>query len=73
MKLDKYLVHDVYHVISNLEAIHGRAQKEEIIRNVLLMGERKDMIYTREQVEQVLRHFTVINMIAEHEGFYRVY
>lgn len=67
MKLNKYLIHDVYHITTNLEIIHGIAEYDEIVKHTLLVGERDNRGYTEEQIQACLKHFTTIKMICEVE------
>ncbi|WP_323736216.1 hypothetical protein PXD04_10095 [Methanosphaera sp. ISO3-F5] len=65
MKFDNYLLYDVYHVTKNLCVIHGYAEKNEIIKHVLIKGKRDKRDYTEESINKVINHFETIRMIQQ--------
>jgi len=70
--VDKYLIHDVYFVVSNLAMISERVELKEIIRYTAEAGRKEEREYEAEDIMETIRYLIVNNRLRENDGNYEV-
>lgn len=70
--VDKYLIHDIYFVVSNLAMISERVELKEIIKYTQEAGRKEEREYKTEDIIDTIRYLIVNNKLRENNGNYEV-
>ena len=70
--VDKYLIHDVYFVVSNLSMISERVELKEILKYTVEAGRKEEREYEAEDIMDTIRYLIVNNKLRENNGNYDV-
>lgn len=68
--LDKYLLHDIYHVTKNLTIMNGGATKQQIVKYVMLTAENNNRNYFTLDIDDHLAKLVEDGQIKQYDKYY---